>query len=78
MLLYFISDASKLTWDKKLIKEDLENTLEMLNTYEKYYPDIKTAYDCILYPTDSGWQAVVDITEKVFCNLFWPYLMNPS
>lgn len=58
-------DNSKLSWDKKLIKEDLDNTLELLNNYEKYYPDIKTAYDCILYPTDNGWQAVIDITEKV-------------
>ncbi|XP_065369346.1 tripeptidyl-peptidase 2 [Calliphora vicina] len=57
-------DNSKLSWDKKLIKEDLDNTLELLNNYDKYYPDIKTAYDCILYPTDNSWQAVIDITEK--------------
>ncbi|KAM7345588.1 tripeptidyl-peptidase II [Cochliomyia hominivorax] len=57
-------DNSKLSWDKKLIKEDLDNTLELLNNYEKYYPDIKTAYDCILYPTEGGWQAVIDMTEK--------------
>ncbi|XP_073847292.1 tripeptidyl-peptidase 2-like [Musca autumnalis] len=57
-------DTSKLSWDKKLIKEDLDNTLEMLNAYEKYYPDIKTAFDCILYETKDGWQACVDITEK--------------
>ncbi|XP_005174861.1 tripeptidyl-peptidase 2 [Musca domestica] len=57
-------DTSKLSWDKKLIKEDLDNTLEMLNAYEKYYPDIKTAFDCILYETKNGWQACIDITEK--------------
>lgn len=62
---YRISDNSKLSWDKKLIKENLDNTLELLNNYEKCYPDIKTAYDCILYPTENGWQAVIDITEKV-------------
>uniref|UniRef100_A0A1I8PAP3 Tripeptidyl-peptidase 2 n=1 Tax=Stomoxys calcitrans TaxID=35570 RepID=A0A1I8PAP3_STOCA len=57
-------DTSKLSWDKKLIKEDLDNTLDMLNAYEKYYPDIKTAFDCILYETQNGWQAVIDISEK--------------
>lgn len=60
-----VSDSSKLTWDKKLIKEDLDNTLELLNNYEKLYNDIKVTYDCILYPTESGWQAVIDTTEKV-------------
>lgn len=61
----FLTDSSKLSWDKKLQKENLDNTLELLNTYEKCYADIKTAYDCILYPTEGGkWQAVIDITEK--------------
>ncbi|XP_036331193.1 tripeptidyl-peptidase 2 [Rhagoletis pomonella] len=58
------SDLSKLSWDKKLIKEDLDNTLEMLNSYDKLYKDIKTTYDCILYQTANGWQAVIDTTEK--------------
>lgn len=65
IFIFSILDTSKLPWDTKLIKEDLDNTLEMLNAYEKYYPDIKTAFDCILYETQNGWQAVIDITEKV-------------
>lgn len=59
------ADLTKLSWDKKLIKEDLDNTLEMLNNYEKIYKDIRTTYDCVLYQTANGWQAVVDTTEKV-------------
>uniref|UniRef100_A0A1A9X3J7 Tripeptidyl-peptidase 2 n=1 Tax=Glossina brevipalpis TaxID=37001 RepID=A0A1A9X3J7_9MUSC len=56
--------AKSLPWDKKLIKEDLDGTLELLNNYEKMYNDIKTTFDCILYATNNGWQAVIDITEK--------------
>ncbi|XP_067632305.1 tripeptidyl-peptidase 2 isoform X2 [Eurosta solidaginis] len=57
-------ELSKLSWDKKLIKENLDNTLEMLNNYDKLYKDIKTTYDIVLYQTANGWQAVIDITEK--------------
>ncbi|KAI9577908.1 hypothetical protein GQX74_015182 [Glossina fuscipes] len=56
--------AKSLPWDKKLEKEDLEGTLELLNNYEKIYNDIKTTFDCILYSTSNGWRAVIDITEK--------------
>lgn len=57
-------DVSKLSWSKKLVKEDLDNTLEMLNNYEKAYKDVKTTYDIILYQTADGWQTVIDTTEK--------------
>lgn len=58
------TDLTKLSWDKKLIKEDLDNTLELLNNYDKIYRDIKTTYDCVVYQTANGWQAVVDTSEK--------------
>ncbi|XP_004536799.1 tripeptidyl-peptidase 2 isoform X2 [Ceratitis capitata] len=58
------TDLTKLPWDKKLLKEDLDYTLDMLNSYDKMYKEFKTSYDCILYQTSSGWRAVVDTTEK--------------
>ncbi|XP_068147134.1 LOW QUALITY PROTEIN: tripeptidyl-peptidase 2 [Drosophila tropicalis] len=58
-------EASKLPWDKKIIKENLEYELEMLNSYEKVYNDIKTSYDCVLIPTaDKGWLTLIDTTEQ--------------
>ncbi|XP_030373113.1 tripeptidyl-peptidase 2 [Scaptodrosophila lebanonensis] len=57
-------EASKLPWDKKIIKENLDFELEMLNNYEKLYNDIKTSYDCVLFPTEKGWLTLIDTTEK--------------
>ncbi|EDX06877.1 GD25789 [Drosophila simulans] len=57
-------EASKLPWDKKILKENLDFELEMLNSYEKVYGDIKTSYDCILFPTADGWLTIVDTTEQ--------------
>ncbi|KAH8402249.1 hypothetical protein KR009_010707 [Drosophila setifemur] len=57
-------EASKLPWDKKIVKENLDFELEMLNAYEKVYNDIKTSYDCLLFPTANGWLTIVDTTEQ--------------
>ncbi|XP_037944687.1 tripeptidyl-peptidase 2 isoform X2 [Teleopsis dalmanni] len=58
------TNASKLTWDKKLVKENLDATLELLNGYDKLFIDIRLCYDCVLYPTENGWRAAIDTTEK--------------
>jgi len=60
----FAGEASKLPWDKKIVKENLDFELEMLNSYEKVYNDIKTSYDCILFPTANGWLTIIDTTEQ--------------
>ncbi|XP_070069765.1 tripeptidyl-peptidase 2 isoform X1 [Drosophila takahashii] len=57
-------EASKLPWDKKIVKENLDFELEMLNSYEKVYGDIKTSYDCVLFPTANGWLTIIDTTEQ--------------
>ncbi|EDW01702.1 GH21590 [Drosophila grimshawi] len=57
-------DGQKLPWDKKIIKANLDFELEMLNTYEKVYNDVKTTFDCVLFPTDNGWLAIIDNTEQ--------------
>lgn len=47
----------------KLTKENLDNGLECLQTYDKQYSDIKTSYDCILYQTKNGWKCVIDTAD---------------
>ncbi|XP_035787655.1 tripeptidyl-peptidase 2-like [Anopheles albimanus] len=58
------ASTSTLTGNDKLTKENLDCTLEMLGTYEKRYSDLKTSYDCVLFPTKDGWMAVFDTTER--------------
>lgn len=57
-------ETSKLPWDKKIVKENLDYELEMLNSYEKLYNDIKPSYDCVLFPTENGWLTIIDTTEQ--------------
>ncbi|XP_053673936.1 tripeptidyl-peptidase 2 [Anopheles nili] len=56
--------STNLTGKDKLAKEDLEHTLEFLNSCDKKFADLKTSYDCVLFPTKEGWMAVIDTTEK--------------
>ncbi|EDW08466.2 tripeptidyl-peptidase 2 [Drosophila mojavensis] len=57
-------EASKLPWDKKIIKENLDYELEMLNSFEKMYSDVRVSYDCVLMPTENGWLTIIDTTEE--------------
>ncbi|XP_064541466.1 tripeptidyl-peptidase 2 [Drosophila montana] len=57
-------ETPKLPWDKKIIKENLDFELEMLNTYEKLYNEVKTSFDCVLFPTEDGWLTIIDTTEQ--------------
>ncbi|XP_055535925.1 tripeptidyl-peptidase 2 [Wyeomyia smithii] len=56
--------AQNLSLKDKLAKENLDCTLEFLNSCEKKYSDLKTTYDCVLFMTKTGWLAVIDITER--------------
>lgn len=61
----FTSDsaAQNLAPKDKLRKDDLDNGLECLQSFEKQYLDIKTTYDCILYQTKNGWRCAIDIAQ---------------
>lgn len=48
---------------EKLRKDDLDNGMECLQSFEKQYSDIKTTYDCILYQTKNGWRCAIDIAQ---------------
>ncbi|KRT78345.1 Peptidase, partial [Oryctes borbonicus] len=56
--------SSNLSESQKLLKEDLENTVEMLNNFEKKYNDLGPVYDCVLFHDGVKWVACVDTTEK--------------
>ncbi|GJQ85876.1 hypothetical protein Trydic_g15333 [Trypoxylus dichotomus] len=49
---------------QKLAKEDCENTVEILNNFEKKYNDLGPVYDCVLFHDGTKWVACVDTTEK--------------
>ncbi|XP_058054982.1 tripeptidyl-peptidase 2 isoform X1 [Anopheles bellator] len=53
-----------LSGKEKLMKENLECTMEFLSACEKKFIDFKTSYDCVLFPTKEGWMAVIDTTER--------------
>lgn len=57
-------NAQNLPLKEKLIKENLDGTVEFLNACEKKFSDLKTTYDCVLFSTDDGWMAVIDTTEN--------------
>lgn len=60
------SNNQNLQLKEKLEKENLDATLEFLNSYEKKYSDVKTSYDCVVFEsTDAGWIAIIDTTETV-------------
>lgn len=54
-------DNQTFSLEEKLEKEDLDNSWECLQSYEKQISDIKTSFDCFVYLTLNGWKAVIDI-----------------
>lgn len=56
---------SNLSSADKLIKEDIENTLECLQMFDKQYIDVKTFYDILLYQTNDGWRCAIDVALDV-------------
>lgn len=56
-------NAQNLPLKERLIKENLDSTVEFLSACEKKFSDLKTTYDCVLFATVDGWTAVIDNTE---------------
>ncbi|GLH08749.1 Tripeptidyl-peptidase 2 [Gryllus bimaculatus] len=56
--------SSPLSNEDKLIKEDLEAQVDVLNTMEKKYFDVGPAYDCVVFHDGHMWKACVDTSEK--------------
>ncbi|KAL3289997.1 hypothetical protein HHI36_023375 [Cryptolaemus montrouzieri] len=48
----------------KLIKENLEAKIEILNSFEKKYSDVGPVYDCIIFHDGNMWKCCVDTSEN--------------
>lgn len=58
------SHSSNLNDADKLIKENLEARLEVLQNFEKKYVDNGPVFDCILFHDGEKWLACVDTTDN--------------
>lgn len=47
-----------------MAKENIDGVTEFLNSYDKKYSEIKTSFDCILFNSNEGWFAVIDLSES--------------
>ena len=57
-------NLQNLAFKDKLQKENLDASVEFLNSCEKKFTELKITYDCILYETENGWRVVIDTTEN--------------
>ncbi|XP_050669652.1 tripeptidyl-peptidase 2 [Leptidea sinapis] len=58
-----VSKSSNLSNEDKLMKEELEARVEVLQMAEKKYTDFGPTYDCVLFHDGTVWRACIDITE---------------
>lgn len=59
----FFCLANNLSFKDKLIKENYDSLIEVLNNTDKKFSEVKTTYDCILFQAKDGWAAVIDTSE---------------
>lgn len=46
---------------ERLHKENLEQSIELLNAWDKAYPQLKPLFDCIMYQVrDGSWRVIID------------------
>ncbi|CAF4861656.1 unnamed protein product [Pieris macdunnoughi] len=58
-----VSKNSTLSAEDKLIKEELEAKIEVLQSADKKYNDLGPTYDCVLFHDGNVWRACIDTSE---------------
>lgn len=58
------TNGHALSEEEKLVKENLDATIEHLASTEKKYNDCGRFYDCVMYHDGEKWMACVDTTEN--------------
>lgn len=76
------NDSSKvnLTRSQKLIKDDLESTIDALLNLEKKYKYISPVYDCVVFHNGIQWLACLDTSEVgdlASCKLMGEFSVDP-
>ncbi|XP_064639092.1 tripeptidyl-peptidase 2-like isoform X2 [Lineus longissimus] len=58
------SHSSPLSLENKLIKEDLQAQIDVLNTVDRKLTDPGPVYDCVVFHDGATWRACVDTSES--------------
>lgn len=56
--MFLVSKNATLSADDKLMKEELEARVEVLQIAEKKYNDLGPTYDCVLFHDGNIWRCV--------------------
>lgn len=57
------SNTQNLSSLERLAKENLDQSLESLNAWDKFFGTLRPLYDVVLWKTSTGWRVAIDVSE---------------